>query len=122
MKAMYDMQPEIYSANGNGSSTYRWGVVAVQVTHRMGETEITETKWQCEEVTLWATITRAKIVNKVIEEIWGIDVEAKLLNDYNASLLGILPVEYQTKYSAFLADRKTIKDQINEDCAELGIR
>jgi len=121
MKAMYDLQPEKISDNGNGSITYRWGIQEVQITRQMGETEATETKWQCNEVIVWGTVTRAKIVTKVIEEIWGIDVEAKLLNDYNAAILDILPVEYKTRYTDFLIERKAMKEQINADCAEIGL-
>lgn len=121
MRAMYDLQPEKYSDNGNGSFTYRWGIEEVQVTRQMGEGEATETKWQCNEVIVWGTVTREKIVATVIESLWGIDMEAKLLNDYNASKLLLLPEEYQQRYVNFLNERKQIKELINADCAEIGI-
>jgi hypothetical protein len=121
MKAMYDLRPEKFSDNGNGSITYRWDIAEAQIIRQMGQEETEETKWQCNEVIVWKTVTRAKITTRVIEEIWGIDVEAKLLNDYNASVLGVLPIEYQSKYLAFINERKTIKDQINADCIEYEI-
>ncbi len=118
MKAMYDLQPEKYSDNGNGSFTYRWDILQVEVSQQGGTIEL---KWQCNEVIVWGTVTREKIVETVIKELWGINTEAKLLNDYNAFVLGILPVEYKTRYADFLTARKIIKDQINADCATLGI-
>ena len=121
MKAMYDLQPEKFSDNGNGSITYRWDIQEVTITRQMGEVETSETKWQCNEVIVWGTVTRAKVVTKVIEEIWGIDVEAKLMNDYNAAVLGVLPLEYKTRYTVFLTARKAIKDQVNADCAEASL-
>jgi hypothetical protein len=121
MTAMYDKQPEKFSDNGNGSITYRWDIKEVTIDRQMGETETTETKWQCNEVIVWGTITRVKVVTKVIEELWGIDVEAKLLNDYNAAVLDILPLEYKIRYTEFLNARKAIKVQVNADCAEIGL-
>ena len=121
MKAMYDLQPEKISNNGNGSITYRWDIKEVEMPRQMGETVTTETKWQCSEVIVWGTITRSKIVRAVIEEKWGMDVESKLMNDYNAAVIGVLPIEYKTRYTEFLTDRKAVKDQINADCAEIWL-
>ncbi|MCX6222491.1 MAG: hypothetical protein NTZ69_16085 [Bacteroidia bacterium] len=121
MKATYDLQPEIFSANGNGSYTYRWGIQEVTMERTIGEVTTTETKWQCNEVIVWGTVTREKIVATVIESIWGIDMEAKLLNDYNAAQMDILPAEYIQRYKDFLNARKVTKDQINADCIEIGI-
>lgn len=109
MRAQYDLRPEKYSANGDGSYTYRWDIEAK-----------TDGSWQCNEVVVWGTVTREKIVAKVIEETWG-SIESKLLNDYNAALMEILPDEYITRYADFLTERKARKEQINADCAEIGL-
>lgn len=118
MKAMYDLQPEKYSDNGNGSFTYRWAILQVEVP-RQGETP--DLKWQCNEVIVYGTVNREKIVATVIESLWGVNTEAKLLNDYNAYVLGILPVEYKTRYTDFLNERKVVKEQVNADCAIIGL-
>lgn len=119
MKAFYDNQPEKYSDNKNGSATYRWGIEQVEINRNMGGEDVTETKWTADEVVVWGPVTRQKIVETAICEVWGINAEAKLLNDYNAAILGVLPDSYRIAYADFLTSRKALKDTINADCAEL---
>ena len=121
MKAFYDVQPEKYSDNKNGSATYRWGIEQVEITRNMGGEDVTETKWTADEVVVWGPVTRSKIVETVIAEVWGVNNEAKLLNDYNAAVNGLLTSEYQDHYIAFLTERKALKELINDDCADLNI-
>ena len=121
MKAFYDVQPEKFSDNKNGSVTYRWGIEVVEIVRNMGGEETTETKWTADEVIVYNPVTRAKIVETVISAVWGVNMEAKLLNDYNSALNGLLESEYQANYLTFLTERKALKELINEDCAEMGI-
>lgn len=83
-------------------------------------------KWQCDEVTVWPTLTANKITKAVIAEIWPSDYEQKLVNEYNAAQLGVYDdVEASKKieqYRAFLVERNRIKAQVDKDCEALGIR
>lgn len=67
------------------------------------------------EVTVWPTLTANKILETCINELWGTDVEAKKLNDYNAALLGILDESYIDIYKDFLQKRKELKEQVDSD-------
>ena len=123
MKAIYDNQPEVLGALGNGAYRYRWNISEVEI--EMGHDEVAK-KWQCEEVTVWPTLTANKITKAVISEIWPTDYEQKLVNEYNAAQLGVYDEETAAKkveqYRAFLVERNRIKAQVDKDCEALGIR
>jgi hypothetical protein len=116
--AYYDNKPSKFEANGNGSYTYRWNISEVQVSEG-------ETKWECDEVIVWSPVSSNKIVGAVINSLWNKDYEQKLINDYNSAKEGIFDeqksIESTERYLQFLADRKAIKEQIDQDCTELGI-
>jgi hypothetical protein len=123
---IYDSKPSIYEANGDGSYTYRWGIKEVVTPSGDDtETESTSTKWECNEVIVWATVTRAKITAAVLALLWDSDYEAKLQNDYNGAKEGVFDDEeaqkYINRYKTFLDERKAIKEQVAADCTELGI-
>lgn len=123
MKAIYDNQPEVLGALGNGAYRYRWNISEVEM--EMGNDDVSK-KWQCEEVTVWPTLTANKITKAVISEIWPSDYEQKLVNEYNAAQLGVYDEATATKkveqYRAFLVERNRIKAQVDKDCEALGIR
>lgn len=115
--ATYDNRPGIFSENGDGSYTYRWDIRDIQVDG--------ETKWECNEVIVWATVTSNLITQAVINHLWGNNYEQKLLNDYNAAREGLVEGEqadaYVQSYINFLSQRKAIKEQIDLDCSALNI-
>lgn len=125
MQAFYDHKPSVLEAVGNGSYIYRWDIVEVeQPAHEEGGEPTTQ--WKCQEVTVWAPVTSNKITEAVISELWDSNYEQKLVNEYNAALLGlydndeaIVKIE---SYKTFLAERKAIKAQVDADCKALGIR
>lgn len=128
--AIYDNKPAMYEANNNGSYTYRWGIKEVQMpSPASGEDgETTTTKWECQEVVVWGTVTKDKLTEKVVTSLWPNDYEKKLINDYNAakegvfgSVTGETAKAYIARYKEFLAQRKAIKEQIESDCATLNI-
>lgn len=123
MNAIYDNQPEVLGALGNGAYRYRWNISEVEM--EIGHDEVAK-KWQCEEVTVWPTLTANKITKAVISEIWPSDYEQKLVNEYNAAQLGVYDEATATKkveqYRAFLVERNRIKAQVDKDCEVLGIR
>ncbi|MEG2403106.1 MAG: hypothetical protein RSB34_09280 [Muribaculaceae bacterium] len=119
MKANYDKRPTAISEVGNGEYRYRWGIE--EITIPAMDNMPARVSWNCNEVVVYAPLTANKITEKVIDELWGHGVEAKLLNDYNAAQLGILDGSYVIRYKSFLTERKIIKDQIDKDCKTLNI-
>ena len=123
--AIYDAKPSKYEAVGNGSFIYRWNIEEIQVPDN---SETTVSKWQCEEVTVWPTVTPNKVTEAVLTSKWDNNYEQKLVNEYNAAKLGVYgsttsteAKEKEAAYAAYLNERKTLKEQIDADCAELGI-
>lgn len=128
--AMYDNKPSQFEANNNGSYTYRWDIKEVDVPSRMNndQSEQTVTKWECQEVVVWGTVTKDKLTETVVTTLWANDYEKKLINDYNAakegvfgSITGATAKEYVARYKNFLSQRKTVKEQIETDCTNLNI-
>lgn len=125
--ATYDNKPSIYEANGDGSYTYRWDIHEVEMPAG-ADMEETTTKWECREVVVWGTVTSDKITEAVINLLWPGNYEQKLINEYNAASVGIYGAKTSTEaqakitaYKAFLTERHTVKQQIDEDCATLKI-
>ena len=126
--ATYDNKPSIYEANGDGSYTYRWDIQAVEVSAGT-DNEERSTKWECEEVVVWGTVTSGKITEAVVNHLWPKDHEQKLINEYNGAALGLFGAKKSTEaqnkieaYREFLNKRKAIKLQIDTDCGLLKIQ
>ncbi|QOR58072.1 hypothetical protein [uncultured phage cr50_1] len=108
MKRVYsDTYPTVLEKCVNGSYLYRWDVQTEQKDEYTG--------YSYYEVIVWPTLTANKILETCINELWGTDVEAKKLNDYNAALLGILDESYIDIYKDFLQKRKQLKEQVDSD-------
>lgn len=126
MQAFYDNKPSILEAVGNGSYYYRFNIQEIESDTENNESS---TKWSCDEVIVWAPISANKITETVISDMWNANYEQKAINEYNAAQLGIYGEitgeEAQARinaYKQFLKTRSELKKQIDEDCAELGIR
>ena len=108
MKRVYsDTYPTVLEKDVNGSYLYRWDIQTEQRDEYIG--------YSYYEVIVWPTLTANKILETCINELWGTDVEAKKLNDYNAALLGILDESYIDIYKDFLQKRKELKEQVDSD-------
>ena len=114
-RAYYDAKPSKFEAVGNGSYLYRWDI--------RKEPDIPQ--YSCYEVTVWATVTRDKIIEAVIGLMWSVNVEQKLINEYNSAKLGIYSGEEANKkiaaYNQFLEERAALKAQIDADFEELEV-
>ena len=117
-KQNYDKKPIVLEAKGNGSYFYRWNIQEV--------TKEDTTSYNCEEVTIWAPVTKAKIKKTVINAKWSKNYEQKLVNEYNSMKLGLCSddesVIITEKYKEFLTKRIEIKAHINADCEDLNIK
>ena len=124
MKAFYSQKPKVLEAVGNGSYLYRYNITEEQI--EATEQTKQQTQWSCEEVIVWAPLSANKITEKVLTEKWDNNYEQKLVNEYNAAVMGMLSEDVAQKkkdaYMAFLQERTILKTQIDNDCKEMGIR
>lgn len=124
MKAYYDNKPSKFEAVGNGSVVYRYNITEVEAPASQ-EGEQPRTQWSCDEVTVWKTLTKKKVVASVIADRWEQSHEQKLVNEYNSVTLGVITGEdaeaVTAAYKAFLAERKTLKAAVEADCDEEGL-
>ena len=135
MQAYYDNKPKKLEAVGDGSYRYRF-----DITEKTPETVTTSsddsnaqegeqrTEWQCEEVTVWSPVTSNKITEAVITEMCDHNYEQKLVNEYNATQLGLYgsktgeeAKKHIAAYTEYLNTRAALKAHVDADCAELGI-
>ena len=133
MQAFYDNQPKKLEAVGNGSFRYRYNIreeekpVQARENSDTAQETHTQPKWVCEEVTVWAPLSANRITAAVITEAFPADYEQKLLNEYIAANLGMIPDREETEkrrqaYTDFLRRRAELKKEIDAFCAEQGIR
>ena len=133
MQAFYDNQPKKLEAVGNGSFRYRYNIREEEKPAQVSENSETaeqaqpKIQWVCDEVTVWMPLTPNRITAAVITEAFPADYEQKLLNEYNAANLGMIPDKEETEkrrqaYTDFLRRRAELKNEIDAFCAEQGIR
>lgn len=135
--AFYDFKPSVFEAVGDGSTRYRFNIQEVEVDNSQTsgeesqqEGEGNRTQWQCDEVIVFAPLSPNKFTQAVISHKWDSDYEQKLINEYNAAQLGLIggsktSDEAKAKiqaYKDFLIERSSLKEQIDADCAEWGIK
>ena len=129
MKTHSDHELQRLEAVGNGSYLYRWDIHNEVQEHPSedGKGITTRLVWVAEEVTVWMPLTPNRITAAVITEAFPADYEQKLLNEYNAANLGMIPDKEETEkrrqaYTDFLRRRAALKKEIDAFCAEQGIR
>lgn len=124
MKAFYSQKPKVLEAVGNGSYLYRYNITEEQI--EQAEQTEQQTQWSCEEVTVWAPLSANKITEKVLTEKWDNNYEQKLVNEYNAAVMGMLSEDVAQKrkdaYMTFLQERAELKTIVDNDCKEMGIK
>ena len=124
MKAFYDNKPSKFEAVGNGSIVYRYNIKEVEAPATQEGKEARK-QWECDEVVVWETVTKRKVVAAVIADRWEQSREQKLVNEYNSVTLGVITGEeadaVTAAYKAFLSERKTLKAAVEADCDEEGL-
>lgn len=131
----YDSKPSKIEAIGNGSYRYRFNIKEekVEAAAATGDEQAEaqeRTQWKCDEVTVFAPLTANKITEAVIASVCPVSHEQKLVNEFNAANLGMIgdgpdSEEAETKkkaYREFLEYRAELKEQVDADCAEAGIK
>lgn len=121
--------PEVESPEVENPETENVATEATEESAPVAEPK-TRTQWQCDEVTIFEPLTANKITEAVIASICPATHEQKLVNEYNAANLGMVGGSKTSEeakkriaaYKEFLEYRNTLKTQVDEDCAEIGIR
>lgn len=128
MKVIYDNEPSVLEAVGNGSHRYHYDIkeVKTESAEKSSGAELSRTQYECQEVIVWEPLTSNKITEAVIADKWDGNQEQKLINEYNAIQLGITTdkAEIASKtaaYKEFLAERVRLKTIVDADCKTLGI-
>lgn len=115
---MYDNVPSVLEAVGDGSWRYRWDIV------RKDEKD-EKAGWQCEEAIVWEPLSANKITEAAITEKFDNNYEQKLVNDYNAVVLGLVngkeADERTERYKDFLKARAELKAKVDEVCEMMEI-
>lgn len=106
---------------GDGSYFYRWNIVENKVSE-----ELAGMRWSADEVVVSPPITSNTILESVIGAMWPTNYEQKLVNEYNAAMLGISNGEEAERakeaYASFLRERAELKAQVERDCEMLNIK
>lgn len=122
-KVFYDNKPATLTKVGDGSYRYAWDIQPITI--ESADSDSIE-QYTAYEVFVWSPVTANKITEAVINAMWPMGYEQKLVNEYNSAVLGLLPTdEADVKikaYKDFLRDRAMLKAQVDKDCAELNIR
>ena len=77
-------------------------------------------QWSATVIPAYEPLSQNKFIESAMSLIYGNDYEDKLINEYNAANLGIYDEETSRamteRYKAFLANRKTMKAEIERIC------
>lgn len=116
-------QPAKIERIGLKKIIYRWDIQSSLLADPMTDEPFTQYEYY--QVVVYCPITANKITKKVIETVWPVDYEQKLVNDYNAAQLNLFDADTSQqiidRYTQFLLERSALKAQIDADCVEAGI-
>jgi hypothetical protein len=122
-KTLSQTRPSTIEKIGLKKIIYRWDIQSRQLVDPL--TNESYLQYEYYQVVVYCPITANKITLKVIESVWPVDYEQKLVNDYNAARLNLYDADTAQliidRYTQFLQDRQALKDQIDADCVEAGI-
>lgn len=122
--------------NGHGTVLYNHHIKEVSVIESNdtegGGSSVTVTtdddknatgkRWQYDSLRVEYPTTANHIFETLIGEVYPVDVQQKLYNDYQAAAFGLSDDdEAETKYKAFLKDRIALKSMVKADCESNNI-
>lgn len=102
----------------NGTTLYNHNQHYVEVENEQGKkTKVNE----YDSLLVKYPVTANTILAALINARYDANMENKLLNDYNAAVLGIEDDSKKQPYLDFLAERKALRAMIDTDCNTNGI-
>ena len=82
-------------------------------------------QWSATVIPAFEPLSQNKFIESAMSLLYGNDYEDKLINEYNAANLGIYDEETSRamteRYKAFLANRKSMNQEIERICIENNI-
>lgn len=114
MVAYYDEKPSVFSKT-NTQITYRWDII-----EEINE-ETERSFYKCNEVTFYLPVSREKLTQEVVNELWSNDNEKKLINDYNSAIITGDNPDAVDRYIDFINERNRIKEKIKEDFRKINL-
>lgn len=130
MKVYSYSKPDVLVKIDEDSYRYRWDIhTEERILDYSTDAEtivVNDVQWVANEVELLAPLSANKIIEAAITKTWSNSQEQKLVNEYNAAMLGISNGEEAERakdaYSAFLRERAELKAQVERDCEMLKIK
>lgn len=123
-------KPEVFKDlnNGQGTIHYNHNIVEVLViVDENGNITITDDPekatgkmWQYDSLRVEYPKTADNVFATLITAKYPANTESKLQNEYNSAVLGILPEEAKDPYIAFLNDRLTLHQMVEDDFANIN--
>jgi len=123
-------KPEVFKDlnNGQGTIHYNHNIVEVLViVDENGNITITDDPekatgkmWQYDSLRVEYPKTADNVFATLITAKYPANTESKLQNEYNSAVLGILPEEAKDPYIAFLNDRITLHQMVEDDFANIN--
>ncbi len=115
--------------NGQGTVLYNHNITEVDVVaDEMGGIAIatdpktaTGKMFRYDSLRVEYPTTADNIFSTLLSAKYPANTESKLVNEYQSSVLGLLPPEYKKPYEDFLKDRIAIRNMVDSDCATLNI-
>ena len=123
-------KPEVFKDlnNGQGTIHYNHNIKEVLViVDKDGNITVTDdpekatgTMWQYDSLRVEYPKTADNIYSTLLTAKYPANTESKLQNEYNSAVLGILPEEAKDPYIAFLNDRITLHQMVEDDFANIN--
>ncbi len=111
-----DNAPALFVPQGDKGKTTHYNFNVQEHTDEEGTYYTHDTlvvSWPC---------TRRNVFKNLLETLYPLDFELKLINDYNTEMQQEQPNQSKIlAYGAFLLDRETLRQQVINDCLTANI-
>lgn len=114
-----DSVPALFVPQNDKAKTSHYNYNVQQQQDEEGETYYTHDTL----IVSWP-LTRRNVFKSLLEALYPLDFELKLINDYNTELNIVAEQRDQSKiqaYQQFLSDRETLRQQVINDCETANI-